>query len=46
MAKIQTSLACLFGDSAAHALGYAPFGLSDQAGLALALHQAQQSHGK
>ena len=37
-----TIMACLFGDRAAHALGYPPFGLSDRAGLAVALHQAQQ----
>jgi hypothetical protein len=34
-------MVCLFGDEAAHALGYAPLGLSRRAGLALALHQAQ-----
>lgn len=32
-----TVMACLFGDAAAHALGYPPQGLSDRAGLALAL---------
>ena len=32
-----TVIACLFGDSAAKALGYPPQGLSDRAGLALAL---------
>ncbi|HEY1013934.1 MAG TPA: hypothetical protein VGE07_14580, partial [Herpetosiphonaceae bacterium] len=35
-----TLLACLLGDAAARALGYPPQGLSDGAGLALALHQA------
>lgn len=35
-----TLIACLFGDRAAHALGYAPHGLSEGAGLAVALHQA------
>ncbi len=35
-----TVIACLFGDSAARALGYPPLGLSDRAGLALALHDA------
>jgi hypothetical protein len=38
-----TAIACLFGDAAAHALGYRPHGLSDRAGLALALHQARES---
>lgn len=33
-------VACLFGDRAAQSLGYAPQGLSDRAGLAVALHQA------
>jgi hypothetical protein len=32
-----TVIACLFGDTAANALGYPPQGLSDRAGLALAL---------
>ena len=32
-----TVIACLFGDVAANALGYPPQGLSDRAGLALAL---------
>ena len=32
-----TVIACLFGDAAAKALGYPPQGLSDRAGLALAL---------
>jgi len=36
-----TVIACLFGDEAARALGYAPLGLSHRAGLALALHQAR-----
>ena len=36
-----TILPCLFGDPAAHSLGYQPQGLSDRAGLAWALHQAQ-----
>ncbi len=33
-----TVMACLFGDTAARALGYEPQGLSDRAGFALALH--------
>jgi hypothetical protein len=38
-----TVMACLFGDTAAKALGYEPRGLSDRAGLALALHEARAS---
>ncbi|MEO1399757.1 MAG: hypothetical protein AAFV72_00725 [Cyanobacteria bacterium J06635_1] len=37
-----TQIACLFGDVAARELGYPPQGLSDRAGLALALCEAQQ----
>ncbi len=37
-----TLIACLFGDSAARALGYPPQGLSQRAGLALALNEARQ----
>lgn len=36
-----TVIPCLFGDSAATALGYPPQGLSDRAGLALALQDAR-----
>jgi hypothetical protein len=36
-----TAMACLFGDDAAHALGYRAHGLSHRAGLALALHEAR-----
>jgi hypothetical protein len=36
-----TVMACLFGDTAAKALGYPPQGLSDRAGLALALTEAR-----
>ena len=36
-----TVIACLFGDTAANALGYPPQGLSDRAGLALALDDAR-----
>jgi hypothetical protein len=36
-----TVIACLFGDAAATALGYPPQGLSDRAGLALALSDAR-----
>ena len=35
-----TVMACLFGDTAAKALGYPPRGLTDRAGLALALSDA------
>jgi hypothetical protein len=38
-----TAIACLFGDTAARALGYPPMGLTDRAGFALALHDAGQS---
>ncbi len=36
-----TVMTCLFGDFAAHSLGYQPQGLSSRAGFALALHEAQ-----
>jgi len=36
-----TVMACLYGDEAARSLGYPPQGLSERAGLALALHDAQ-----
>ncbi len=36
-----TVMACLFGDTAAKALGYPPQGLTDRAGLALALSEAR-----
>jgi uncharacterized protein YjaZ len=36
-----TVIACLFGDPAAIALGYPPQGLSERAGLALALSEAR-----
>jgi hypothetical protein len=36
-----TVIACLFGDPAARALGYPPHGLSERAGLALALSNAR-----
>jgi hypothetical protein len=36
-----TLMACLLGDAAARALGYAPQGLSERAGLALALHDVR-----
>ncbi|MBE9065425.1 hypothetical protein IQ260_02025 [Leptolyngbya cf. ectocarpi LEGE 11479] len=39
-----TIMTCLFGDQVAHALGYKPQGLSQHAGLAWALHQAQHNN--
>ena len=33
-------LACLYGDAAAHELGYTPQGLSERAGMAVALADA------
>ena len=36
-----TVIACMFGDTAANALGYPPQGLTERAGLALALHDAR-----
>ena len=36
-----TVIAALFGDAAAHDLGYRPLGLSARAGLALARHEAE-----
>ena len=36
-----TVMACLFGDTAAKALGYLPHGLTERAGLALALSEAR-----
>lgn len=40
-----TVMACLFGDTAANALGYSPQGLSDRAGFALALDDARTGAG-
>ena len=37
---MRTTVECLFGDVAARSLGFTPRGLSPQAGLALALHDA------
>lgn len=41
-----TVMACLFGDAAATALGYAPQGLSSRAGLAMALHDSRVALGR
>jgi hypothetical protein len=38
---MRTAIECLFGDAAARTLGFTPQGLSDRAGLALALHDAR-----
>ena len=40
-----TVFACLYGDEAARSVGYAPLGLSQNAGFALALHDAQAGSG-
>ena len=40
---MRTAIECLFGDAAARSLGFTPRGLSDRAGLALALHDAKRS---
>lgn len=37
----RTSIECLYGDAAGKTLGFSPRGLSDRAGLALALHDAR-----
>lgn len=37
-----TIFSCLFGDNAANLLGYDPLGLSERAGLMLALHDAKK----
>jgi len=36
----------LYGDGAARELGYEPLGLSDRAGLALALHDGKRGLGE
>jgi hypothetical protein len=41
---LPTLIPCLFGDTAARALGYPPQGLSHRAGLALALSDEPQAH--
>lgn len=38
-----TVISCLFGDTAANTLGYPPQGLSDRAGLAVALHDKRST---
>jgi hypothetical protein len=43
VADMRTCIECLFGDAAARTLGFTPRGLSPWAGLALALHDAQQN---
>jgi hypothetical protein len=39
-ADMRTTIECMFGDAAARTLGFTPRGLSNRAGLALALHDA------
>ena len=41
-----TVFACLYGDEAARSVGYAPLGLSQNAGFALALFEAQVGSGR
>jgi hypothetical protein len=38
---MRTAIECLYGDAAGKTLGFTPRGLSDRAGLALALHDAR-----
>lgn len=38
---MRTAIECLYGDEAGRTLGFTPRGLSDRAGLALALHDAR-----
>lgn len=38
---MRTGIECLYGDAAGRTLGFSPRGLSDHAGLALALHDAR-----
>jgi hypothetical protein len=40
---MRTAIECLYGDAAGNALGFTPRGLSQRAGLALALHDAQKT---
>jgi hypothetical protein len=39
---MRTGVECLYGDAAGAALGFTPRGLSDRAGLALALHDSRR----
>jgi hypothetical protein len=41
---MRTAIECLYGDAAGRTLGFTPRGLSDRAGLALALHDARLSY--
>jgi hypothetical protein len=41
---MRTAIECLYGDTAGQTLGFTPRGLSDRAGLALALHGARTGH--
>jgi hypothetical protein len=40
-ADMRTAIECLYGDAAGRTLGFTPRGLSNRAGLALALHEAR-----
>jgi hypothetical protein len=42
-ADMRTSIECLYGDAAGRTLGFTPRGLSDWAGLALALADARNA---
>ena len=42
---MRTGIECLYGDAAGATLGFTPQGLSDRAGLALALHDARSAYG-
>lgn len=42
---MRTHVECLYGDVAGTVLGFTPRGLSDRAGLALALHDARRASG-
>lgn len=41
---MRTAVECLYGDTAGATLGFTPRGLSDRAGLALALHDARHQY--
>jgi hypothetical protein len=43
---MRTAIECLYGDAAGNALGFTPRGLSHRAGLALALHDGQETESR
>lgn len=45
-ADMRTAIECLYGDAAGRTLGFTPRGLSNRAGLALALHDARAGAGR